>query len=129
MCTSSTFSILFWIYANRTKNNQAPLYAGISVDRKKLNISLKRRIDTRLWNGYRQRIKGTTEKAKDINQYLDQVYSKLFQCYQELRADDRRITPPAIKSKFLIDDEVERYTLRDIIAYQNSFAGQSIGDN
>jgi len=119
MRTSSTFSILFWIYAKRIKNNHAPLYARITIDGKRLNISLKRRIDIKLWNAQKQRIKGTGEKAKQINQYLDEVHSKLFQCYQELRAEDKRITPQAIKSKFLGDDKGGNYTLRDIIAYHN----------
>lgn len=120
MRTSSTFSILFWIYAKRIKNNQAPLYARITVDRKKLNISLKRRVDTRYWNPKIQRIRGTSEKARTINQYLDEVHSKLFQCYQELRADHKRITPQAIKSKFVGDEKIDHHTLRNIIQYHNA---------
>lgn len=119
MRTSSTFSILFWIYTKRAKHNLAPLYARITVDRKKLNISLKRRIETRLWNARKQRIKGNSQTARDINGFLDDVYSKLFQCYQDLRAEDKRITPQAIKSLFLKDDKGGHITLRDIIAYHN----------
>lgn len=119
MRTSSTFSILFWIYAKRIKNNQAPLYARITVDRKKLNISLKRRIDTQLWSPEKQRIKGTGSNAKSLNQYLDEVHAKLFQCYQELRANDKRITPQTIKTKFLGDDRTKDFTLTDIITYHN----------
>lgn len=120
MRTSSTFSILFWIYAKRIKNNHAPLYARITVDGKKLNISLKRRVDTRLWNAQKQRMKGTGPTAKDLNGYLNEVHSQLFQCYQELRADDKRITPQTIKSKFLGEDMIAPYTLKDIIEYHNT---------
>lgn len=129
MRTTSTFSILFWVYLKRIKNNQAPLYARITVDGKKLNISLKRRIDTRLWNANKQRIKGNSQTARDFNQYLNEVHSELFQCYHELRADDRRITPQAIKSKFLGDDNVRIYTLRDIIAYHNTKIFQKLHRN
>ncbi len=129
MRTSSTFSILFWIYAKRIKNNQAPLYARITVDKKKLNISLKSRIDTRLWSAEKQRIKGNGEKVRHINQYLDEVHAKLFQCYHELRADDKRITPQAIKSKFFGDDKARLYTLRDIIEYHNTKMFQKLHRN
>jgi site-specific recombinase XerD len=129
MRTTSTFSILFWVYLKRIKNNQAPLYARITVDGKKLNISLKRRIDTRLWNANKQRIKGNSQTARDLNQYLNEVHSELFQCYHELRADDKRVTPQAIKSKFLGDDNVRIYTLRDIIAYHNSKMFQKLHRN
>ncbi len=119
MRTSSTFSILFWIYAKRTKNKQAPLYARITADRKKLNISLKTRVDTRYWDPKKQRVKGTGEKARTINQYLDEVHSKLFQCYQELRFEDKRITPQVVKSKFIGDEKIEHHTLKSIMEYHN----------
>lgn len=119
MRTTSTFSILFWLYAKRIKDNQAPLYARITIDGKKLNISLKRRINTQLWSPEKQRMKGSGTNAKCINQYLNEVHAKLFQCYQELRADDKRITPQTIKSKFLGDDKPKEFTLTDIIAYHN----------
>ncbi len=80
-----------------------------------LNISLKRRIDTHFWSPEKQRIKGSSSNAKILNQYLNEVHAKLFQCYQELRADDKRITPQTIKSKFLGDDNTKYFTLTDII--------------
>ncbi|ALM08263.1 integrase [Sediminicola sp. YIK13] len=119
MRTTSTFSILFWLYAKRIKNNQAPLYARITIDGKKLNISLKRRIDTKLWCPEKQRAKGSGTNTKGINLYLNEVHSKLFQCYQELRAADKRITTQTIKSKFLGDDKTKEFTLTDIITYHN----------
>ncbi len=119
MRTTSTFSILFWLYAKRIKNSHAPLYARITIDGKKLNISLKRRIDMQLWSTEKQRVKGSGAKAKAINQYLNEVHAKLFQCYQELRVDDKRITPQTIKAKFLGDDRPKEFTMTDIIAYHN----------
>ena len=120
MRSTTTFSILFWIYAKRTKNNLAPLWARITVDGKKINISLRRRIDTQLWSPQKQRIKGTGKNARDLNQYLNEVHSKLLQCYQELREKDRRITPQIIKSKFIGDAKVTHYTLKDIMEYHNT---------
>jgi hypothetical protein len=48
MRTSSTFSVLFWIYTKRAKNNLAVIYARITVNGRKLNISLKRKADVSL---------------------------------------------------------------------------------
>ena len=120
MRTSSTFSILFWIYAKRIKNNEAPLYARITVDKRRLNISLKRRVDTKLWDPQKQRAKGNSKKAREINQYLNEIHAKLFQSYQQLRTEEKRITPSTIKSKFLGEDKAKPYTMRNIIEYHNA---------
>jgi len=45
MRNSSTISILFWIYAKRTKNNQTGIYVRITVNGKRVNISLKKKVD------------------------------------------------------------------------------------
>ena len=104
MRTTSTFSILFWVYTKRAKNNLAPLYARITVDGKKLNISLRRRIDVRFWNPQKQKLRGTGSKAKSLNQNLDEVHSALFQCYRELMAANKCITSQTIKAKYLGED-------------------------
>ncbi|WP_350289205.1 site-specific integrase [uncultured Croceitalea sp.] len=129
MRTLSTFSILFWVYTKRSKNNQAPIYARITVNKKKLNISLKRKVETRLWNNQKQRINGTNEKARKINRYLDEVYAKLFQCYQELRLENKPISPQTIKFRYTGDDKIERYTLRDIIEYHNTSMFEKLHGN
>ncbi len=119
MRTSSTFSILFWIYSKRTKNDQAPLYARITVNGKKLNISLKRKINVKLWNADKQRAKGTSSNSREINQYISEIHSQLFQCFQELRTNNKRITPQMIKSKYFGEEKIY-YTMCDIIEYHNT---------
>ncbi|PAM93570.1 hypothetical protein B4N84_17230, partial [Flavobacterium sp. IR1] len=37
----------------------------------------------------KQRVKGKGPKSKRLNQFLDQEHSRLFQCYQELRAEGK----------------------------------------
>jgi len=41
---SSTFSILFWTYKGRSKNNKTSIYAGITVNGKKVKINLKEKV-------------------------------------------------------------------------------------
>jgi hypothetical protein len=65
MRSTTTFSILFWIYAKRTKNNLAPLYAGITVGGKSFTLALKgesiQSFGTPKSNGYgeRPKLRGT----------------------------------------------------------------------
>lgn len=118
MRTQSTFSVLFWIYSQRAINNLAVIYARITINGKKLNISLKRKTDVNLWNPKKQRVKGTCSKSKDLNQFLDLEYSKLFQCYQDLRIEGAVITPEIIKSKYF-GDLNPLVSLEDLFMYHN----------
>ena len=115
---SRTFSILFWINTSRIKNDKAKIYARVTVNQKRVNISLKYSIPVNSWSTNRSRIKGNSEKARIVNLYLDQVYSKLFKCYQELNAEEKLITAQAIKNRFLgIDDK--HYSMQNLIDYHN----------
>ncbi len=118
MCTSSTFSVLFWIYTKRATNNLVVIYARITVNGRKLNISLKRKADLSLWNPSKQRVSGNCPQSKDLNQFLDQEHSRLFQYYQELKIEGKVLFPKSIKTKYF-GDEVRLFSLEDIFKYHS----------
>lgn len=119
MRTQSTFSVLFWIYSKRAKDNLTIIYARISINGRKLNISLKRKVDVTLWDPRKQRLQGKSLHAKELNQFLDQEHSKLFQCYQDLRMEDGVLSPESIKSRYFGDRE-HLFSLEDIFQYHNN---------
>ncbi len=121
MRSNSTFSVLFWLYSSRSKNGNAPIYARISVNGKKLNISLKRRIQINEWDSNKQRVKSSSIHAKSTNQYLDEFYSGLFHSFQQLRIEGKHITPQNIKARFM-DEELDNphFTMKELVAYHNS---------
>jgi site-specific recombinase XerD len=118
MRTSSTFSILFWIYSARAINNRAAIYVRITVNGKRVNISLKQKVDIGSWDVKRQKVKGNGKISRELNFYLDEVKSKLVQCYRDLKSENRILTPQLIKARFLGEDK-ELYSLKDIFVYHN----------
>tara|TARA_B100000809_G_scaffold247641_1_gene276889 strand:- start:879 stop:1142 length:264 start_codon:yes stop_codon:yes gene_type:complete len=84
MRTKSTFSVLIWLDQNKAKNNEALLYARITVNQKRINLSLKRKIETSLWDPNLKKAKGHSSQAKNINQFIAKLNSKLFQIYEDL---------------------------------------------
>ncbi|MBA80259.1 Arm DNA-binding domain-containing protein, partial [Leeuwenhoekiella sp.] len=128
MRTTSTFSVLFWVYEQRAKNGEAPVYARISVDNKKLNISLKRKINLSLWDSRAQRLTGTDAFSLEFNEFLDQEYSRLFQCYQELRIEGKLRTVENIKKKYFGEDG-KLYSLEDIFEYHNTTCFSKLSPN
>lgn len=69
MKTSTKFSMLFWLKLSKAKNGEAPLYARITVNGKRAEISLKRKIKIINWNATKNRVKGTNLEARTINEY------------------------------------------------------------
>lgn len=120
MKSSKTFSILFWINTSRAKNNQAEIYARITVDGKRVNISLKRKVNVDHWNISKKRVNGTNAKAKQINSYMDEVYAQLFQIYQDLKFKGELITAQIIKAHYTGEHSDQGKTLKDIMKYHSS---------
>ena len=89
MKTSSSFSILFWVNLSRTKNREASLYARITVNGKRAAISLNRKVLITDWDSDRNRAKGTGQKSRILNTYLDETYNQLFQAYQDLKSEHK----------------------------------------
>tara|TARA_R110002126_G_scaffold236514_1_gene380111 strand:+ start:238 stop:1500 length:1263 start_codon:yes stop_codon:yes gene_type:complete len=118
MKTSSTFSILFWADFSRVKDNQASLYARITVNGKRAVISLKRKVLISDWDVHKNRAKGTSQKSRILNSYLDETYNHLFNSYRDLMAGNKLITAQAIKARYLGKDE-NNHSILDIIAYHN----------
>jgi integrase len=119
MKTVHTFSILFWIRREKIQDGKAPVYARVTVDGKRSEISIKRNIDPDSWNPQRGMAKGTKEESRILNAYIEQVRNQLFDCYQELQKQKKLITAEAIKAKYLGLDEKE-HTLISIFEHHNA---------
>lgn len=116
MRSTNTFSILFWADQKNATNGKALVYARITVNQKRANISLKRRVPVKLWDPKKNRSKGNSAAARQLNQYIDQTYTKLFQIYQDLKFQEKLITAKLIKSHYTGDNEQSK-TLQNLIVY------------
>lgn len=116
MRTSTTFSILFWIYSKRVKNNQTSIYARVTVNGKRVNISLKHKVNVTTWDAQRQRAKGNSEASRILNIYLNQFQAQLFQCFQNLKLRGKLITAELIKAEYL-DEGNDSKSLQNLFEY------------
>ncbi len=83
--SNSTFGVTF--YLRRYKVNQngtMPIYMRITVNGKRLDISVKRTVLDRNWNAGKGMAKGSREEVVKLNNYLEKLRSSVVECYQEL---------------------------------------------
>jgi site-specific recombinase XerD len=125
MKTSQSFGIHFTIRGYQAKEGKAPLYAVVTVNKERVLIGLKQKIDVKNWDSGKEAPKGNREDAKQMNAYLGEVRLALGNCYKELQLKGRLPSASAVKSLYLGEAE-EKFTLSRLITYHNDTALSTI---
>lgn len=118
MRTSTSFGILFWLNKQKEIDGKALLYVRLTVNQKRLNISLKRKIPLDWWDAKAKKVKGNSAFAKELNQFLEITKAELYRCHQLLLAKGTAINPDDIKALFLGDFEQSK-SLQELLKYHN----------
>lgn len=118
MRTSLTFSVLFWVYGKRAINNKANIYLRITLNGKRVNISLKKKIDITTWDEKNQRAKRTDKNSRILNLFLNEVQSKVYRIYEDFKNEEMPITSQMVKARFLGEDK-KNFSFQNLINYHN----------
>jgi site-specific recombinase XerD len=114
-----TLGIHFVLRMNKINKGIAPIYARITVNSKRCEVSIKRRIHLESWNVGKGLAKPSSSENKQLNSYLEQIRKMMVQSYQELVLAKQVVTAEAIKNKFL-GLEISDMTLCKLIEYHNT---------
>lgn len=76
----SNLSITFWQNVSKRKHGKAPLYVRLTINGKRLEISLCRSIPIKLWSKSRRRMIRVTDESLLVNSYLEQAHLRLLEC-------------------------------------------------
>jgi integrase len=115
----NTFSVIFYLRRYKTDNDgKTPIYARITVDGKRLDISVKRSIEEANWNVNKGMAKGSRQEIVMLNNYLEKYRSGIVECYQQLLLKKKIITADLIKETFLGVDQ-KNLTISKMMEYHN----------
>ncbi|MBE7177562.1 MAG: site-specific integrase [Mucilaginibacter polytrichastri] len=98
----TTFSLLF--YLKKPKHFQGgtlPIYIRITVNGGRAETSTGRECLLQEWNASAGRLKGTKEKVKSFNAYLDDLQAKVYQCHRLMTELNQAITAESLRNTFL----------------------------
>ena len=99
------------IYAKSTKANaagQLPIYIRLTVDGQRFEFSSKKFIEKSKWSSELSKMKGSSEEARTINNYLDLIKSKVFAIEMELIHKSEELSLENFKSRLLGTHQRER---------------------
>ena len=114
-----TLGIHFVLRMNKATEGIAPIYARITVNSKRCEVSIKRKISIDSWNSGKGMAKPSSIENKHLNSYLEQIRKMMVESYQDLVLSKQVITTEAIKNKFLGLD-ISDMTLCKLIDYHNT---------
>jgi integrase/recombinase XerD len=101
MKTTHSFAIDFIIRRCKDDKKQALIYARITIDEERKEISLKERINATDWDTEREVVKGRTEPVKSLNQHIEDVRFKIKEKYRVLCDKECLVTAETVKQAYL----------------------------
>jgi integrase/recombinase XerD len=119
MKTTNSFSINFFLKKGNVNRGSAPIYVRITVNRKFVDISLKRRVSMSAWDQEYQKLNGNDSESKDIREKIRQMRNEINAAYDVLRYDKQIVSADAIKAK-VEGIEEEKTTLLWLMTYHNT---------
>ena len=123
----TTFSVLFYPRGNDVDNEgEAPVYARITVNGKRGEFSIKRKVPLAKWNASAGKMKGTTQKVHELNAYMDKIRYRIYQIYESLLNSNDPISADLIKNIFLGKTDNEKMLLK-IFQDHNDKIAQLVG--
>jgi site-specific recombinase XerD len=119
--SNHTFSILFWVNKHRANSeNLLPIYMRITIDGKRVEVSMQRFIKEEFWDQAAQKVKNKVENGMVLNSYLDLSKGRIQTIYNQMISSNEIITAEAIKNRFSGKVEKPKYkTIFDAFEYHN----------
>ena len=128
MRSSYTFGIQFVIrLPKQQKNDQATVFARISVNGRRCEISLKKKVNPQNWDDAKGKARGTKDEILKLNEHIERVRTIIADGYHELVQQKKVVTVDAVKSLFLGADDNE-ITLIKLGEYHNTEMKDKLAD-
>ncbi|NVO11658.1 MAG: site-specific integrase [Bacteroidales bacterium] len=121
----NTFAVAFYQRVDKLDDKKtAPIFMRVTVNGKRADISISRRIHTDRWEG--GKAKGTGQEAKELNLYLDSLKNKVYEIQRNLIDRKELVTPDKIKKLYQGKGKDDK-TVIQVFEYHNQQMYQLIG--
>ena len=101
MKVNQDLSILFWLCKQRKDDSgKAPIYARLTIDGIRTQFSLGKKVLPSQFMQQSGLVKGSSEDAKTLNNYLTLVKGKIQQHYNILITQHEIVTPEMVRNAF-----------------------------
>ncbi|RAW01080.1 site-specific integrase [Pseudochryseolinea flava] len=115
---TETYSVIATIkHEKRMFERGAIIYIRITINGKRTEISIKRKIERERWDSNAGRVKGTKEDAREINSLIDTWIFKIHKAYKDLIQKDHIVNGEMIKNILLGINENKKSLLQAFVTH------------
>jgi site-specific recombinase XerD len=120
-----TFAISFYQRVDKIDTEKtAPIFMRVTVNGERADISINRRIHIERWED--GKVKGTSTEAKNLNQYLDSLKTKIYEIQRYYIDRNELVSAGKVKNRYLGKD-IKTKTLVEVFEYHNKQMYELIG--
>jgi len=107
------FSLLFYIRRSKAdKNGYANIYLRITVDGKRSELSIRRKIHIDKWSSSTSKAKGYSQFAQELNHYIDIIQNKIYEIHRVLVNENKTITATLLRDIYIGKDKNQKMLLK-----------------
>ncbi|RXG13314.1 site-specific recombinase XerD [Leeuwenhoekiella aestuarii] len=120
------YALFHLIKRKINKRGLAPIYLRLTVDGKRKEHSISRRVDPRKWNSRQEKALGNSREAVEINTHISNLRHKLNQIHQNYIENDKYISANSLIKELRGENDIVKMTL-EIFKEHNENLDQLIG--
>ncbi|MEO2062275.1 MAG: site-specific integrase [Christiangramia sp.] len=123
----NTYSVIFFPKnSNGNKQGLVPIYLRITVNGRRCELSIKRKIPLKSWNSKTGCMKGRAGEAGDFNRYLNTIRNRIDRIYEDLVKEKADFTVETIRDIYTGRNK-DRKMLLEIFQEHNDQVENLIG--
>ncbi|WP_149275610.1 site-specific integrase [Pareuzebyella sediminis] len=123
----NTLSLLFYIKKSKADSlGRANIYLRITVNGKRAELSIHRKIKVDLWNTEISQSRGKSSASQEINRLMTNIKSKIYSIEQGLLNSGKNVTAISLRNDYLGKNDKNRMVL-DIFQEHNDNVEKLIG--
>ena len=130
MRSKTNFRVSFFLKkAKLLKNGEASVAMRITVDGQRVENNIRKSILPNLWDQSKERAKGTSATAVDLNRFIEDARIRIHQIVTEIQQSGAEINPLIVQQRFYGVGQVRKQerTILQVIQEHNDEAKQLIG--
>lgn len=111
-------TVLYYLKKGKKDSNCVPIYLRITINGEQIEYSTKRKTEIEKWDKNAQRLKGRSEEARQINNYLENLSSSIYKQFNMLTESEFAISPAMLKD-YLEGRNRNQYFLLKVFDFNN----------